>query len=647
MPDAVVIGAGPNGLVAANRLVDAGWSVHVLEAQSEPGGAVRSSEALEPGYVIDHCSAFYPLAAASPTIRELELDRFGLRWLHGPFVVAHPSGDGSCVVLSRDLAETAASLDTFARGDGDAWRKLFAFWRRIAHAGLDMLVTPIPPVIPTLRLLPALARYGYARTARLALLSVRRFGEEHSEGDGGRRLIAGNALHADVTPETAIGGFYGFVLCALGQDVGFPVPAGGAGKLTDALVRRLHERGGRIECEAPAERIVVRRGRAVAVRTADGREVGARRAVLAAVDAPQLYLRLLDRADVPASVLADIRRFEWDWSTVKIDWTLDGPIPWSAPEARRAPVVHVTDSVDALTVQASQLRLGLIPERPFLIFGQYSMVDAARQPQGKETAWAYMHVPQHVRGDAGGALSGRWDAAELDELAGRCEEEIEKLAPGFRALVRKRRVAGPGQLEAEDANLVGGALNGGSAQLHQQRLPAAPRSRTTGHSCSRAVPRLGVGAPRRRRTRGPGRDRGARERRRRRRRRLERHRPRDGDQVRPRTLERRAGRARRRRSGAATREVEAAGGRALALSVDASDAAAIDDAASRVEDALGPIDVWVNSVMTGVSLCSPTPNRTSSGRRTRRRTSARRGGSARRCAGWCRATAARSSRSGP
>lgn len=468
MTDAVVIGAGPNGLVAANKLADAGWAVQVLEAQPEPGGAVRSGEALEPGYVNDHCSAFYPLAAASPAIRSLDLESHGLRWLHGPLVLAHPSGDGSCVALSRDLDETAASLDAFAGGDGDAWRRLFALWRELTPAGLDMLVTPPPPVLPALRLLGTLGPARALHVTRLALLSVRRFGEEHFAGDGGRRLIAGNALHADLTPETAIGGFFGFVLCALGQDVGFPVPLGGAGKLSDALVRRLRERGGAIECDAPVERVLVRGGRAVGVRTTDGREVEARRAVVAAVDATQLYLHLLDRDDVPARVLADIRRFEWDWSTVKIDWTLDGPIRWSSADARRAPVVHVTDSVDALTVQSSQIRMGLVPEHPFLIFGQYSMIDPSRQPDGKETAWAYTHVPQRVRGDAGGELTGRWDAAELDELAARCELQIERLAPGFRSLVRRRRVLGPADLQGSDANLVGGALNGGSAQLHQQ-----------------------------------------------------------------------------------------------------------------------------------------------------------------------------------
>jgi phytoene dehydrogenase-like protein len=468
MIDAIVIGSGPNGLVAANYLADAGWSVQVLEAQLEPGGAVRSGEALEPGFVNDHCSAFYPLAAASPAIRRLGLHEHGLEWRHGPLVLAHPSGDGTCVALSRDLDETAASLDSFAAGDGDAWRRLFALWRRITPASLDMLVTAPPAPIPVLRLFASLGPRRSIDLTRLALLSVRRFGEEHFAGEGGRRLIAGNALHADLTPEAALGGFFGFVLCALGQDVGFPVPAGGAGTLSEALVRRLRERGGSLACGAAVERVLVRGGRAVGVRTADGRELGARRAILAAVDAPQLYLRLIDRAEVPSTTLAELRRFEWDWSTVKIDWTLDGPIPWNADEARRAPVVHVTDSVDALTAQSSHIRMGLVPERPFLIFGQYSMVDPSRQPSGKETAWAYTHVPQRVRGDARGGLTGRWDAAELDELAARCEGEIERLAPGFRSLVRRRRVLGPHELEASDGNLAGGALNGGSAQLHQQ-----------------------------------------------------------------------------------------------------------------------------------------------------------------------------------
>jgi phytoene dehydrogenase-like protein len=199
---------------------------------------------------------------------------------------------------------------------------------------------------------------------------------------------------------------------------------------------------------------VVRRGAAAGVRLADGTEIGARRAVLADVDAVALYLSLLPREAVPAGVLADIRRFDRDPATVKVDWTLDGPVPWSHPEARRAPVVHVTDTVDALTVHASELARGLVPARPFLVFGQYSMGDPTRAPATRETAWAYTHVPLDVRVDA-------------EELADRMQAEVEALAPGFGALVRRRLARGPAELEAENPSLAGGGLNGGTAQLHQ------------------------------------------------------------------------------------------------------------------------------------------------------------------------------------
>ncbi len=457
MPDAIVIGAGPNGLVAANKLADAGWSVHVVEAADRPGGAVKSSELIEPGFVNDHFSAFYPLAVASPAMRGLELERYGLRWRHGPLVLAHPAPDGTCPVISRELAETAASLDALAPGDGEAWRDLYALWETLTPAGLGVLATPLPPVLAGLRALVAARGYGPVRLARLATLSVRRFTEEHFAGPGAARLVAGCALHADLTPDSALGGFFGFVLAALGQQVGWPVPEGGAGRLTEALVRRLESRGGTISCRAPVERVLVRRGRATGVRIAGGEALEARRAVLAAVDAPQLYLELLDRGDVPAAVLADMRRFEWDWSTIKLDWTLDGQIPWEAAEARRSPVVHISDSLETLTAQSAAIQSGELPERPFLVFGQYSMADRARSPAGKETAWAYTHIPQSLRNDV-----------DLERVVESMEAEVERLAPGFRALVRGRHVYGPQELEQADRSLRGGALNGGTAQLHQQ-----------------------------------------------------------------------------------------------------------------------------------------------------------------------------------
>ena len=209
MPDAVVIGAGPNGLVAANVLADAGWSVDVLEAEDEPGGAVRTAELIEPGYKHDLVSAFYPLAAASPAFRRLELERYGLEWCHGPLVLAHPAQDGSCAVLSRDVDETAASFDSFARGDGDSWRSLMRMWERAADGVLEGMVTPLPALAPTLRLAARLGPRGLAELARLGASSVRRFAQEHFDGDGAARILAGNALHADLAPESPPGAIFG------------------------------------------------------------------------------------------------------------------------------------------------------------------------------------------------------------------------------------------------------------------------------------------------------------------------------------------------------------------------------------------------------------------------------------------------------
>ena len=451
MPDAIVIGAGPNGLVAANLLAAAGWSVEVLEAQDRPGGAVKSSEHVEPGFVHDAFSSFYPLTAASPVLRGLKLERFGLRWCHGPLVLAHPTVDGSCAILSRELDETAASLDSFAPGDGDAWRALFARYRRIEEPLLQALMTPFPPVRAGLRLGLRLRR-ELPDYARLAVLPVRRLADEHFRGTGGGVLLAGNALHADFSPESSLSGFFGWFLASLGQTVGYPFPEGGAGKLTEALVRRLESKGGRVTCNARVSEIVVRKGRAVGVRSSAG-DATAKRAVLADVHAVALYLDLLARKHVPARTLDGIRKLELDPATIKVDWTLDNPIPWASPDARRAPVIHVADSIDELTVTASELARKLVPSEPFLVLGQYSMGDPSRQPEGKETAWAYTHLPQ---------------GAEPGDLAERMEARVEALAPGFRALIRKRHVWTPALLEQANENLRGGSLNGGTAQLHQQ-----------------------------------------------------------------------------------------------------------------------------------------------------------------------------------
>ncbi|MBC9712802.1 NAD(P)/FAD-dependent oxidoreductase [Streptomyces sp. TRM66268-LWL] len=471
MPDAVVIGSGPNGLVAANLLAEAGLRVTVLEAQEEPGGAVRSDRDVHPDYVSDVFSAFYPLAAASPVIGSLGLERYGLRWSHASHVLAHPLPDGRCAVLDRDRTVTAAHLDRFAPGDGEAWLGLCRGWDRVGGPVLDALFTPFPPVRPAAALAARVRAAGGLRFVRELLLPVRRLGEEKFAGEGGGLLLAGNALHADLAPEAAGSGGYGWLLCMLGQSHGFPVPVGGAGALTDALVARLRDRGGSVHCGRRVTEVVVRGGKALGVRTADGDAVRARQAVLADVSAPQLYGELVAASHLPSRVHDDLRRFAWDFGTVKVDWALDRPVPWTAPEAAGAGTVHLADGVDALTRYAAQLAMGQVPDEPFLLFGQMTTADPSRSPAGTESAWAYTHVPQNVRGDAGGGrITGRWDKAEQEAMAERMEAQVERYAPGFRDRIRARRVLAPPTLQAADANLRGGAINGGTAALHQQLM---------------------------------------------------------------------------------------------------------------------------------------------------------------------------------
>ncbi|QGV82391.1 phytoene desaturase family protein [Streptomyces ficellus] len=470
MPDAVVIGAGPNGLVAANLLADAGWSVEVLEAHDEPGGAVRSDRGVHPDYISDVCSAFYPLAAASPIVARLALHEEGLCWSHAPRVLAHPLTDGRCAVLERDRAATAAGLETFAPGDALAWDHLCDIWDRLGPDIVDALFTPFPPVRPTARLAARLRAAGGLRLARMMVLPVRRLAEEEFRGEGGRLLLAGNALHADLAPEAAGSGGFGWLMSMLGQSHGFPVPLGGAGALVDALVRRLERRGGVVRCGERVVEVTVRAGRAVAVRTAGGETVPVNRAVLADVSVPALYGELVAPQHLPPRLLDDLRRFQWDWATFKLDWALSGPVPWAAGEpAATAGTVHVADGLDELTRFSAQLSMREVPDRPFLLFGQMTAADASRSPAGTESAWAYTHVPHRVGGDAGDAgITGSWDQREQEVFADRVEAQVERFAPGFRSRILARRILAPPTLEAMNANLRGGAINGGTTAMHQQ-----------------------------------------------------------------------------------------------------------------------------------------------------------------------------------
>lgn len=456
--DAVVVGGGPNGLVAATALVDAGWDVCLVEAQPHIGGAVHS-EVIFPGYVSDMFSAFYPLAAASPVIQSLELERHGLRWSHAPAVVAHLRSpeDEACPVLHRTPEQTAENLASFHPDDGETWMRLSRHWQSIRDPLLDALFTPLPPVRPLARLLLRTGLPEGLRLARLAALPAHRMGEELFRSEQARLLFAGNAMHADVPYDAAISGAFGWLLTMLGQDVGFPVPVGGAGRLADAIALRIRAGGGQIVTGDAVEAILVEGGRAVGVRTAGGRVIRARRAVIADVGAPALYRRLLPADAVPARLLEDLDHFQWDTPTVKVNWALDGPIPWRAKAAGGAGTVHLGADENAMVRWSADLTTQVVPERPFMLLGQMTTADPTRSPAGTESAWGYTHLPRGVYDD---------ESAEL--LAGRVDEVIEAHAPGFHSRIVGRKVQRPSDLTADDANLVHGAVNGGTAQLHQQ-----------------------------------------------------------------------------------------------------------------------------------------------------------------------------------
>ena len=432
MADAIVMGAGPNGLVAANRLADAGLEVLVLDAAGEPGGSVKTAELVEPGYRHDVFSSFYPLGAASPALAALELD---VRWRRAPLALAHPGAGGSCAVISRDLDETLVSLGP----DAAAWLDLWNLWQRVGPALVEGIATPLPALRLARRVLPALP---------LLASSVRRVAERF-RGDAAKRLFAGNAMHADLHAGSSFGGLYGFLLAMLGHEVGWPCVEGGSAGLTSALVRRLR---GELSCGRRVERVLVRGGRVAGVRVG-GEELPAR-VVVAAIDAPQLF-RLVGSELLPARLRLAARTFRWDWATVKVDWTLDGPIPWSAEDARRATVVHVASSFGELGQQARELEAGLVPREPFLVIGQYALADETRAPASKDTAWAYTHLPR---------------GAGTDGVVEHVEARIEELAPGFGALVRGRHVLAPGDLEQLNPSLNGGAVGGGTARLAPQRI---------------------------------------------------------------------------------------------------------------------------------------------------------------------------------
>lgn len=457
--DAVIVGAGHHGLVTAAVLADAGWSVLVLEERDRVGGAVSSREG--DGWVEDEFSACHPLALASPVLRELDLESHGLAWSHAQRPLAHVNRAGEPGVALQAVAEdTAAALDREHPGDGAAWLDMVAHWDRVRDPLLAALLTRWPPVKDTARLVARLGVRGAPDLARLALLPVGQLGWETFGGQGGRELLAGNAMHADIPPTSAGSGLYGWLMSMLAQDVGFPSPRGGTIQLAEALRRRAESAGARVETGVSVHSIQVRGRRVHGVQTQGGRTIRARRAVVADTSALQLYTRLLDTDAVPGGLRRRLRRFTWDLPTVKLNFRLAGPAPWTAPAAHGAAVVHAGHDLPGIIRWAADLESARVPDRPFALVGQMSTIDAGRSPAGTEALWLYTHLPRGMHDDA----------RAVRETIDGSERMLESLAPGVGALVTDRWVQTPQELQASDANLGRGAVGGGTQQLFQQAL---------------------------------------------------------------------------------------------------------------------------------------------------------------------------------
>ena len=446
--DAIVVGSGPNGLAAAIALAQAGRSVLVLEAEAEIGGGLRSAELTLPGFRHDVCSAIHPLALASPFLRHLPLQEHGLQFAHPEIPVAHPLDDGTAVALHRSVDETAEGLGA----DGDAYRGLLQPLVEDWDVLLDDLLGPLR--------IPRNARTDM-RFARAGLRSARGLARARFTGARARALLAGNAAHSMRPLGAPATAGFGLALMMLGHGVGWPVAAGGSQAIADAMASLLRSLGGEIEPGREVRSLADVRGvRAVLLDLTPQQIAG-----VAGDELPPRYLRAL-------------RRFRYGPAAFKLDYALDGPVPWTAPECRRAGTVHLGGSFEEIEQAEAEVAAGRHASRPYVLVAQQSLFDRGRAPDGAHTLWAYCHVPNGSRLDAREAI----------------EAQIERFAPGFRDLIRACSVLGPADLEARNANYVGGDINGGAADLRQlfARPVARPVPYTTPNPrlfvCSSSTP---------------------------------------------------------------------------------------------------------------------------------------------------------------
>lgn len=420
--DAIVVGSGPNGLAAAITLARAGRAVLLVEAKATIGGGVRSAELTLPGYVHDVCSAIHPLGLASPFFRTLPLASYGLEWVHPPLPLAHPFDDGTAAVLHRSVDQTVELLGR----DAAAYRRLMApvveGWEELAAEIFGPFRVPRHPIM--------LGRFGLRAVWPARALAQTVFRSEHARG-----FFAGLAGHSIMALGQPLTSAFGLMLGAMGHVVGWPFPRGGAQRLADALAAHFRALGGEIITEAP-------------VTTLDDLPAG--RDVLFDLTPRQVVGIAGDR--LPAGYRRRLAGYRYGPGVFKVDWALDGPIPWTAAECARAGTVHLGATLAEITASERAMWRGQHAERPYILLAQQSCFDPTRAPEGKHTVWAYCHVPH----------------GSTCDMTSHIEAQIERFAPGFGERVLARSVMGPADLERHNANYIGGDINGGLQDLRQQ-----------------------------------------------------------------------------------------------------------------------------------------------------------------------------------